>query len=148
MNSVKKMLAAPWRRPQFGLRTLFVSTAIVAAWAGNYRVQAVRAETEQEAISALCGDGASVVADRRPFYPSWCRYLLGPSFHDTAYGVELPADRLDEQTVERLGQISHLDCLTIADPAISDVQVLELAERFPSLREALAKGVGERASVR
>lgn len=148
MDSIKKMRVAPWRRPQYGLRTLFVLIAIVAVWAANYRVQAIRSETEQEAISALCGSGASVVADRRPFYPSWCRYLFGPSFHDTAYGVELPADRLNEQTVERLEQISHLDCLTITDPAISDVQVLELAERFPSLREALAKGIGERASVR
>jgi hypothetical protein len=142
------MKAALWRRPQFSLRTLFVSIAIVAAWAGNYRVQAIRSETEQEAISALCGSGASVVADRRPHYPSWCRYVLGPSFHDTAYGIELPSDRLDEQTVERLGQILHLDCLTITDPAISDVQMLALAERFPSLRGALSRGIGERASVR
>ena len=148
VDSTEKTTAAPWRRPQFGLRTLFVLTAIIAAWAANYRVQTVRSKTEQEAISALCGSGASIVADRRPRYPSWCRYLLGPSFHDTAYGVELPANRLNEQTVERLEQISHLDCLTIDNPAISDAQVLELAERFPSLREALAKGIDERASVR
>ncbi|HXT57737.1 MAG TPA: hypothetical protein VN699_03840 [Pirellulales bacterium] len=147
--SLERRAAAPGRRrPQFGLRALFVLIAIVAAWAANYRVQAMRANAEQEAIYAISREGANVVADRRGAYPSWCRYLLGPSFHNTAYGVELPADRINEKTMKRLEQISHLDCLTIADPAISDVQAFELAERFPSLREALANGIGPRASVR
>ena len=149
LGSLERRAAASGRRrPQFGLRALFAAIAIVAVWAANYRVQAIRANAEQEAIYAISGEGANVVADRRGVYPSWCRYLLGPSFHNTAYGVELPADRINEKTMQRLEQISHLDCLTIADPAISDVQAFELAERFPSLREALANGIGPRTPVR
>lgn len=125
-------LEAPrWRRPQFGLRSLFALALIVAVWAANYRVQATRRQAEQDAIHQLSGAGARILSERRGRMPGWAHYVLGPSFHDGGYEVQLPAARLDNETIEALARIPHLMGVTISGPATSEDQVSLLISRLP-----------------
>ncbi len=120
-----------WLKPQFRLRTLFVLVAIIAAWAANYRVQALRSRQEQDALEALTQSGARVLSEAGDRYPSWVSYLLGPSFHNTYYSVILQAPQLNEDTFARLEHVPHLVDLTVEGPAKSEAEVEQLIDRFP-----------------
>lgn len=131
------------RRPQFGLRAIFALITLCAICAANYHVQARRAEEEQQAIHALSKDGARVFSVARRHFPHWCRYVLGPSFHNAGYHIVLPANRLDDQAARRLEQISHRVSISIRGPSSvpeSESKHLEAAERYPALRAALIDG--------
>ena len=125
------LAASRWRRPQFGLRSLFALVMIVAVWAANYRMQATRCQAEQDAIHQLGEAGASILAERRGRMPGWAHYVLGPSFHDAGYEVDLPAARLDDETIEVLARIPHLIGVTISGPATSEDYVSQLITRLP-----------------
>ena len=131
--SLRERIAAkaPWRRPQFRLRTLFAIVALVAVWAANYRVQWQCSRIEQESLNELADSGARVLAARHGHWPDWACYVIGPSFHNAGYEVQMPADRLDESAIERLAKIPHLVGVTVSGPAASEAYVSTLIERFP-----------------
>lgn len=137
---------SPLRPPQFGLRGIFISTAVCALWGANYRFQASRAQAEQQTLMTFCGaPGAKVVAVTHGWYPRWFRYLLGPSFHNAEYEVVLPVAQLNAETVQRLEKIPHLGSVTLlGPPMLSEADVVELADQFPSVRNALYRGFARR----
>ena len=126
---------------QFSLRTLMISTMIVAIACGWLGRRIERKRKEREAIQAILKFGGSVEYDYQllhpfpgaswspiaePYGPAWMRNLLGENFFSEVNGVLLYESRITDDGLVNLKWFKEAQYLWLEEDKIGDIGLVNL----------------------
>ena len=121
-------------RFSFGLRTLFLLTAVaaVSAWSWNLWQ---RNESQRSVVSQLSGlGGANWSYGSVPAGPAWVRRLVGEAKLRDVVELRLGDTPFGDEDIGLLMQLPHLEKLILDDAKISDAKLAELQRARPRLK--------------
>ncbi|HEY2148145.1 MAG TPA: hypothetical protein VGH32_09420, partial [Pirellulales bacterium] len=109
---------------QFSLRTLIVSTIVIAAAAGwvGKRIEEKRAE--RVAVAAIAKLGGRVLYDFQKDGasrgPAWLRNILGDDFFGNVVELDLSESAVTDEDLAFLDGLRSLESLNISDTGVTD----------------------------
>lgn len=119
----------------FSLRTLFVLTAALAVWFG---IVVHRARKQREGVAAIEAAGGQVAysyyslpggyySTPQPAGADWLRSALGDEYFPSVTFVDLREAKIGDNLFERMGGLTTIDSLLLANPNVGDHELAYLA---------------------
>ncbi len=106
-------------RFRFSLARLVVATALLCVVMGFGKTQILSPLTHQETtLASLNGLTGSV--HRKPFGPTWLRWLLGDKYFERVVQLEIKGPDGGDAEIEELTNLPHLRCVFFTGPGFTD----------------------------
>jgi Leucine Rich repeat len=127
---------------QFSLRTLLLTTFVIAATTGWLGKRIEDKHRERDEVAAIVKGGGRVAYDYEKNGtsrgPSWLRSVLGEDFFGTVVEADLSGTAVTDDGLAALASLANLETLDISDTRVTDAGLLHAA-RLRNLKSLRAR---------